>query len=52
VLNKDLMVKIDKLQSQLNVKWTHVSGHSSDKGNDAADMLAKNGAKKSIDINE
>ncbi|CAF0813971.1 unnamed protein product [Didymodactylos carnosus] len=46
VLNKDLMEKLDNLQQQLNVKWTYVKGHSNDRGNDAADKLAKAGATK------
>jgi len=46
VMNKDLMIKIDQLQSKLQLKWTYVPGHSSNKGNDEADRLAKAGAQK------
>ncbi|CAF1041592.1 unnamed protein product [Adineta steineri] len=46
VMNKDLMVKIDELQQKLKLKWTYVPGHSSNKGNDEADRLAKAGAQK------
>ncbi|CAF1044314.1 unnamed protein product [Rotaria sordida] len=46
VMNKDLMVKIDELQQKLKIKWTYVPGHSSNKGNDEADRLAKAGARK------
>ncbi|CAF1203196.1 unnamed protein product [Rotaria magnacalcarata] len=46
VMNKDLMIKIDELQEKLKVKWTYVAGHSSNKGNDEADRLAKAGARK------
>jgi len=46
VMNKDLMVKIDELQQKLKLKWTYVPGHSSNKGNDEADRLAKAGARK------
>ncbi|CAF3929400.1 unnamed protein product [Rotaria sp. Silwood2] len=41
VMNKDLMVRIDELQQKLKIKWTYVAGHSSNKGNDEADRLAK-----------
>jgi len=45
-MNKDLMMKIDELQQKLKLKWTYVPGHSSNKGNDEADRLAKAGAQK------
>ncbi len=64
VMNRDLMMKIDELQEQLQLKWvkdfskfntqkknhisiqTYVPGHSSNKGNDEADRLAKAGAQQ------
>jgi len=46
VMNKDLMMKIDELQQKLKLKWTYIPGHSSNKGNDEADRLAKAGAGK------
>ncbi|CAF1134165.1 unnamed protein product [Adineta ricciae] len=46
VMNRDLMMKIDELQAKLQIKWTYVPGHSSNKGNDEADRLAKAGAQK------
>ncbi|UJR30583.1 hypothetical protein I4U23_018110 [Adineta vaga] len=46
VMNRDLMMKIDELQQKLELKWTYVPGHSSNKGNDEADRLAKAGAQK------
>lgn len=46
VKNKDDLVELDKLlkQGTITIKWTHVKGHSDDKGNIAADKLAVKGA--------
>jgi len=46
VKNKDDLVELDKLlkQGTISIKWTHVKGHSDDKGNIAADKLAVQGA--------
>ena len=46
VKNYEDLVELDKLleQGTINIKWTHVKGHSDDKGNIAADKLAVMGA--------
>lgn len=44
VKNKEDIIRLDDLNSQLEVKWTHVRGHSNEFGNEKADELAKAGA--------
>jgi len=46
VKNKEDLVELDKLlkQGTISVKWTHVKGHSDNKGNIEADKLAVKGA--------
>ncbi|EDV22557.1 uncharacterized protein TRIADDRAFT_28584 [Trichoplax adhaerens] len=44
VKNKEDIVKLDHLNSQLRVKWTHIRSHAGDVGNEMADKLAKAGA--------
>ena len=44
VKNSDLWKELDELQNFHIVKWTWVKGHSGDKYNDEADMLARNQA--------
>ena len=43
VLNKDLWITLDKLSSQLQLKWCWVEGHGDVAGNLKADELAKSG---------
>ncbi len=40
VKNVDLWKKLDKLNQKHRVSWLWVKGHSGDKGNDIADLLA------------
>ncbi|GFO25174.1 ribonuclease h1 [Plakobranchus ocellatus] len=46
VINKDDFEAIDNQLSNISVKWVHVKSHSGDFGNEEADNLAKQGAKK------
>lgn len=48
VVNKEELVKLDMLCSQVNVKWVHVPGHRNIHGNEEADKLAKAGAAKPL----
>ena len=44
--NLDLFVRIGELIQHRNVKWVFVNSHSGNPGNDAADALAKAGARE------
>ena len=44
VKNSDLWKELDELESFHIINWTWVKGHSGDKYNDEADMLARNQA--------
>ena len=44
VKNKEDIIRLDRLNSQLDVKWIHVRGHCNEFGNEKADKLAKAGA--------
>lgn len=44
--NEDLWKRLDVERSDVDVKWTYVKGHSGVLGNEEADKLATNGAKK------
>jgi len=46
VKNKEDLVELDKLlqERKVTIKWTHVKGHSDNKGNIEADKLAVKGA--------
>ncbi|KAK3736342.1 hypothetical protein QZH41_020793 [Actinostola sp. cb2023] len=45
VKNVEDFKTLDKLCGQMDVKWTHVPGHSGHHGNEMADTLAKAGAR-------
>ncbi|XP_068920875.1 ribonuclease H1 [Petaurus breviceps papuanus] len=47
VINKEDFVKLDTLIQDIDIKWIHVPGHSGFAGNEEADRLAREGAKKS-----
>jgi ribonuclease HI len=42
--NADLWLKLDSLLEKIKVNWQHVTGHSGDFGNEAADKLANKAA--------
>eukprot|EP00057_Strongylocentrotus_purpuratus_P020089 XP_011674563.1 PREDICTED: ribonuclease H1 [Strongylocentrotus purpuratus] len=44
VINKEDLVKLDKLNRELDVKWEYVPGHKNVYGNERADKLAREGA--------
>lgn len=46
VKNKDDFIKLDKLNSELEVVWLHIPGHAGFKGNEEADRLSREGAVK------
>ncbi|XP_051832011.1 ribonuclease H1 isoform X1 [Antechinus flavipes] len=46
VINKEDFVKLDTLIQGIDIKWIHVPGHSGFAGNEEADRLAREGAKK------
>ena len=48
VKNMQLFKKLDSLTAILDVKWVHIKAHSGNHGNEAADRLAKSGAKKPL----
>ena len=43
VKNKELWMKVDELNQFHNVSWSWVKGHSGNRENDIADMLANKG---------
>ena len=43
VKNKELWIKVDELNQFHNVSWSWVKGHSGNRENDIADMLANKG---------
>uniref|UniRef100_K7E161 ribonuclease H n=1 Tax=Monodelphis domestica TaxID=13616 RepID=K7E161_MONDO len=47
VSNKDDFVKLDRLTRGIDIQWIHVPCHSALEGNEEADKLAREGAKKS-----
>ncbi|XP_044516870.1 ribonuclease H1 isoform X1 [Gracilinanus agilis] len=50
VINKEDFVKLDTLTQGIDIKWIHVPGHSGFAGNEEADRLAREGAKKSQEL--
>ncbi|XP_067679512.1 ribonuclease H1-like [Haliotis asinina] len=46
VANKEDIQELDEVLQGINVKWMHVRGHQGNPGNEAADKLANEGARK------
>lgn len=46
VTNKDDFMKLDQLNSELQVTWLHIPGHAGYHGNEEADRLSREGASK------
>lgn len=46
VVNKDDFIKLDQLNSELQVSWMHIPGHAGFHGNEEADRLSREGAAK------
>lgn len=46
VVNRAEFEELDSVLTGINVKWVHVRGHKGEPGNEAADSLANEGAKK------
>lgn len=46
IINKDDFIKLDQLNSELQVTWMHVPGHAGYHGNEEADRLSREGASK------
>ncbi|XP_026197992.1 ribonuclease H1 isoform X2 [Anabas testudineus] len=48
ITNKDDFMKLDRLNSGLEVVWMHIPGHAGYKGNEEADRLSREGAVKPL----
>lgn len=48
VTNKDDFMKLDHLNTQLDVVWIHIPGHAGYHGNEEADRLSREGAAKCL----
>lgn len=46
ITNKEEFMKLDQLNSQLQVTWMHIPGHAGYHGNEEADRLSREGATK------
>lgn len=46
IINKDDFIKLDRLNSELQVTWMHIPGHAGFHGNEEADRLSREGASK------
>lgn len=46
IINKDDFIKLDQLNSELQVTWMHIPGHAGFHGNEEADRLSREGASK------
>ena len=51
VKNQDLWLQLDRLNSELNIKWIWIKAHSGIKYNELADSLAKEAALNNVDSN-
>ncbi|XP_061602634.1 ribonuclease H1 [Cololabis saira] len=49
ITNKDDFVKLDRLNTELEVVWLHVPGHAGYHGNEEADRLSREGAAKTLE---
>ncbi|KAJ1150086.1 hypothetical protein NDU88_002884 [Pleurodeles waltl] len=49
VINKEDFQKLDEVVQGINVTWMHVPGHAGFAGNEEADRLAREGARKKIE---
>ncbi|MEQ2229376.1 hypothetical protein ILYODFUR_018207 [Ilyodon furcidens] len=48
ITNKEDFVKLDQLNSELQVVWMHIPGHSGYSGNEEADRLSREGAARPL----
>ncbi|ELU04460.1 hypothetical protein CAPTEDRAFT_135802, partial [Capitella teleta] len=46
VINREELENLDSVMQGINVRWEHVKGHSGVEGNEMADQLANEGARK------
>ncbi|XP_028907228.1 ribonuclease H1 isoform X1 [Ornithorhynchus anatinus] len=49
VINKEDFIKLDELTRGMDIQWVHVPGHAGFVGNEEADRLAREGARKAED---
>uniref|UniRef100_A0A3Q2PX18 ribonuclease H n=1 Tax=Fundulus heteroclitus TaxID=8078 RepID=A0A3Q2PX18_FUNHE len=49
VINKEDFMKLERLNSELEVVWMHIPGHSGYSGNEQADRLSREGAAKPLE---
>uniref|UniRef100_A0A1A7YQA2 Ribonuclease H1 n=1 Tax=Iconisemion striatum TaxID=60296 RepID=A0A1A7YQA2_9TELE len=52
VTNQVDFMKLDELNSKLEVVWMHIPGHSGYRGNEEADRLSREGAAKPLQLQE
>uniref|UniRef100_A0A1A8KCI6 Ribonuclease H1 n=1 Tax=Nothobranchius kuhntae TaxID=321403 RepID=A0A1A8KCI6_NOTKU len=52
VTNQEDFMKLDELNSELEVVWMHIPGHSGYRGNEEADRLSREGAAKPLQLQE
>ncbi|KAM4528721.1 ribonuclease H1 [Fundulus diaphanus] len=52
VINKEDFMKLEGLNSELEVVWMHIPGHSGYSGNEQADRLSREGAAKPLQEHE
>ncbi|XP_037541162.1 ribonuclease H1 [Nematolebias whitei] len=52
ITNKEDFVELDGLNSEVDVVWMHIPGHSGYRGNEEADRLSREGASKPLHMEE
>ncbi|XP_041419910.1 ribonuclease H1 S homeolog isoform X2 [Xenopus laevis] len=50
VINREDFENLEKMTQGLDIKWMHIPGHAGFAGNEAADKLSREGARKSSEV--